>query len=83
MNIYKIYVATKKKDGTVTKYESIPVQEVDAAKAIEKAIWQAKTRHGFKGKVHILSVLISQPDKSYVKLEIPEKYISTFKPTTK
>jgi hypothetical protein len=69
MNLYKIYVATKKKDGTVTKSESIATRAEDQEKAIASVISQAKVWYGYKGKVHICSVWIKDDKKQWNKLE--------------
>lgn len=58
MELFRVYVATKKKSGTVTKSDSILVKAVDKIEAIQKATKEAKELYGFKGKVHIGSVFI-------------------------
>lgn len=68
MNLYKIYVATKKKDGTVVKSEGITTKAETKEKAIESVISQAKNWYGYKGKVHICSVFIRNEQKQYDKL---------------
>jgi hypothetical protein len=57
-DLYKIYISTKKKDGTVTKRESITTRAETQNEAINRVISQAKTYYGFKGKVHVDSVFI-------------------------
>jgi hypothetical protein len=66
--VYKIYVATKKKDGTVVKSEAIIAKAENKDKAIEAVIKQAKAWYGYKGKVHICSVYIRDEQKKYYKL---------------
>lgn len=68
MNLYKIYVATKKKDGTVLKSEAITTKAEDKEEAIDAVIKQAKDRYGYKGKVHICSVFIRNEQKKYDKI---------------
>lgn len=68
MNLYKIYVATKKKDGTILKSEAITAKAEDKGKAIEAVIKQAKAWYGYKGKVHICSVFIRNEQKQYDKI---------------
>lgn len=65
MQIYKIYVATKKKDGTITKSEAITIKAEDKDKAISSAISQAKSWYGYRGKVHICSVYVRNEQRRY------------------
>lgn len=58
MPVFKIYVSTKKKDGTITKSDNILVTADDKDAAIQSAIKEAKGYYGFKGKVHIGSCWI-------------------------
>lgn len=67
MDIYKIYVATKKRDGSVVKSECITIKSEDKESAIDKAISRAKF-YGYKGKVHICSVHLHNEDGKYVKI---------------
>lgn len=68
MQIYKVYVANRKKDGTITKSEAITIKAEDEKKAISSAISRAKNRYGYKGKVHICSVFIRNEQKKYEKI---------------
>lgn len=68
MNLYKIYVATKKKDGTVLKSEAIITKANDKDAAIESVIKQAKGYYGYKGKVNICSVFLRNENKQYEKI---------------
>lgn len=68
MNIYKIYIATKKKDGTIIKSEGVVEKSTDKEKAIESAIKVAKESYGYKGKIHICSVFIRNDNKQFIKI---------------
>ena len=68
MELYKIYVATKNKDGTVLKSEAITTKAENKDAAIENVISQAKNWYGYKGKVHICSVFIRNEQKQYEKI---------------
>lgn len=67
-NLYKIYVATKKKDGTVLKSDAFLTTADSKDIAIENIIRDAKYLYGFKGKVRIQLVLIRNEQKKYVKI---------------
>jgi hypothetical protein len=67
MDIYKVYVMTKKKDGTITRSDSIIVKEESKDDAIPAAIKYAKN-YGFKGKVHVGSVYKRNENKLYDKV---------------
>jgi len=58
MSLYRIYVAQKKKDGTVVKSEPISTAGDTKEHAIERAVSAAKKWYGYRGKVHICSVWI-------------------------
>ena len=68
MENYKVYVATKRKDGTIVKGEAISVKAESKDAAIESAIKWAKNMYGYKGKVHIGSVFIRNENKLYDKV---------------
>jgi len=67
MNLYKIYVSTKKKDGTVLKSECILSKAETKDEAIERSILLAKS-YGYKGKVHIGSVFMRDNQNQYQKI---------------
>lgn len=51
LNVYKVYVSTKKKDGTIIKSDYVMITS-SPEQVEDKAIKEAKF-YGFKGKVHI------------------------------
>lgn len=69
-DLFKIYVATKKKDGTVIKSEAIVTRQNNIEQAIESVISTAKELYGYKGKVHICSAYKRNDKKQYEKITI-------------
>ncbi len=63
-DLYKVYVTSRKKDGTVTKSDKFLVREESKEDAIERAIKYAKD-FGFKGKVHVGSIFKRDQNKIY------------------
>lgn len=70
MELYKIYVATKKKDGTVVKSDFFIAKADNKDDAIKKAIGTAKA-HGYRGKIYVCSVFIRNEQKQYTLLIHP------------
>lgn len=66
-NIYAIYVATKRKDGSIVKSECITTKAQTQTDAMDIAISRAKF-YGYKGKVHICSIYQMDETKNYIKL---------------
>ena len=65
MNVYKVLVANKRKDGSTLKSDVMLEREKSPERAIEMAKLHARALYGFKGKVHILSVYVkSGPEKN-------------------
>ena len=64
-DLYKIYISTKKKDGTVLKSDNITTNAENKEGAIESVIRAAKGYYGYKGKVHIGSVFIRDSNKKW------------------
>lgn len=64
-DLYKVYVSTKRKDGTVIKSESITHRAEDKKMAISEVVNIAKNRYGYKGKIYIGHVLIRNKDGKY------------------
>lgn len=74
MNLYKIYVKTKKKDGTITKSEAITTRSDNVQSAIESVIKQAKNWYGYKGKIHVGSIFKREiSSKTYSRIDETEK----------
>lgn len=69
MDLFKVYVATKKKNSTVVKSESITYKSKDKEGAIEGVIKLAKGLYGYKGKVHIGSVFLRTDDKKWISVK--------------